>query len=191
MMMRRACIITQMHNYLLKLPLTVFRYRKRKKDRHLALIHTWDVLWLSLWHDLMGSLTHLSHTLWIHGALLLVCSPYMGEICMMSTCILMHLCHSLGCKLTCDITAMLQMSPWSRECALVGTSAWALRRTPQQGRQRKSSMVLYSLTQMPETRSDGVFSKVASVRVWLQRPFKRAGEALITIIRVMRWKTWI
>lgn len=109
----------------------------------------------------------------------------------MSTCILMHLCHSLGCKLTSDITAMLQMSPWSRECALVGTSAWALRRTPQRGRQRKSSMVLYSVTQMPETRSDGVFSKVASVRVWLQRPFKHAGEALITIIRLMRWKTWI
>lgn len=187
MMMRRACIITQMHNYLFKLPLTMFWYRKRKKDGRLALIHTWDVLWLSPWHDLMGLLTHLSHTLLIRLSI----AAYMCEICMMSTCILMRLCHSLGCKLTCDITAMLQMSPRSRECALVGTSAWALRRTPQRGRQRKSSMVLYSVTQMPETRSDGVFSKVASVRVWLQRPFKHAGEALITIIRLMRWKTWI
>lgn len=191
MMMRRACIITQMHNYLLKLPLTVFWYRKRKKDGHLALIHTWDVLWLSPWHDLMGSLTHLSHTLLIHWVSLLLCSPYMFEICMMSTCILMHLCHSLGCRLSCDITAMLQMSPWSQECALVGAPAWALQRTPQRRRQRKRSVVLYSVTQMPETPSDGVFSKVVSVRVWLQRPFKCAGEALITIIRVVRWKTWI
>lgn len=189
MMMRSACIINQMHNYLLKLPLIMFWYRKRKKDGHLALIHTWDVLWLSLWHDL-GPLTHLSHTLLIHWASRLV-SLLVREIRMMSTCILMSLCHSLGCKLTCDITAMLQMSPWSRESALVGASAWALWRTPQQGRQRKRSVVLYSVTQTPETRSGGVFSKVAPVRVWLQRPFKRAGEALITIIRVMRWKTWI
>lgn len=187
MMMRRACIITQMHNYLLKLPLTVFWYRKRKKDGHLALIHTWDVLWLSLWHDLMGSLAHLSHTLLIHLSIAAGLLP-------------LHVWvpHDVDMHINAPVSQpwvqthpMLQMSSWSRECALVGASAWALRRTPQRGRQRKRSMVLYSVTQMPETRSDGVFSKVASVRVWLQRPFKRAGEALITIIRVMTWKTWI
>lgn len=43
----------------------------------------------------------------------------------------------------------------------------------------------------PRPEATVYFWKVAYVRVWLQRPFKHAREALITIIRVTRWKTWI
>lgn len=150
------------------------------------------MLWISLWYELMWSLMHLSPGLLIDlnisAGLLSLRVREFHDVDMHINALVSQpwvqtlLWHHRDAP---DVS----MKPWN---ASVSVRLPELYGGLHSGRSRVRGSWCYIVwRKCPRPEATVYFWKVAYVRVWLQRPFKHAREALITIIRVTRWKTWI